>query len=387
MLVRDFDAITVDELRAQGSVKWAVFPDCIGAWVAEMDFGTAPAVTDALRKAVDHATFGYLPVACRQAMSQACSGWYAEATGWEVSAEYIHPVGDVIKALEVAIVDYSPAGSKVIVLTPAYMPFLSVPKMLGREIIEVPMLQRDGAWAIDEEGLDRAFAAGGGLLILCNPVNPLGRVLTRPELESVAAIVERHQGRVFSDEIHAPITYPGHRHLPYASLSDVTAGHTITATSASKAWNIPGLKCAQIILTSEADRQEWERIGYLAGHGASVLGVLANIAAFNEGGPWLRETLAYLDGNRRVLAEMLASLLPEVAYQPPEGTYLAWLDFRRTGLDGDLADFFRERAQVAVVNGAACGESATGFVRLNFAMPRRVLEEAVERMAGAVRAV
>lgn len=386
MIVQDYDAISVDYLRGIGSVKWAFFPDCIGAWVAEMDYGTAPCVTDALRAAVDDAHFGYLPVSRRQAMAEACAQWYQAATGWEVPAADIHPISDVIKALEVTITDYSPPESKVIVMTPAYMPFLSVPKSYGREVIEVPMLQEDGAWAVDEAGLDQAFAAGGGLLIICNPANPIGRVLTRDELARIAAIVDRHQGRVFADEIHAPITYRGHQHVPYASVSAVTAGHTITAISASKAWNIPGLKCAQIVLTNDADREVWERIGFLASHGASILGVIANTAAYAEGGPWLDEVLTYLDGNRTLLGEMLTTLLPEVGYTPPEGTYLAWLDLRRTGLDGDLDAFFREQAQVAVVNGAACGAAGDRSVRLNFALPRPLLAEAVERMAAAVRA-
>lgn len=387
MVVQDYDAISVEDLRGIGSNKWEMFPDSIGAWVAEMDYGTAPAVTAALRAAVDDARFGYLPASWGRAMSEACARWYASACGWEVPAEHIHPVPDVIKVLEIAIAHYSPAGSKVIVLTPAYMPFLTVPRSMGREVIEVPMLQRDGRWRLDEAGIDRAFAAGGGLLLLSNPVNPLGRVLTRDELTSISQIVERHQGRVFADEIHAPITYAGHSHVPYAAISDVTAGHSITAISASKAWNVPGLKCAQLVLSNDADRLVWDRIGLFAGRGASILGVIAHTAAYTDGGPWLREVLGYLDGNRALLGEMLDRLLPEAGYAPPEGTYLAWLDLRRTGLDGDLAEFFRERARVAVINGGACGAAGQGFVRLNFALPRPVLQEAVERMAAAVRSV
>lgn len=387
MMVLDYDTISMDDLRGLGSAKWAVFPDCIGAWVAEMDFGTAPSVTGALRAAVDDAKFGYLPASISTAMSEATAGWYQRATGWEVAAADVHPLPDVIKGLEVAIADYSPPGSKVIVLTPAYMPFLSVPGTMGREVIEVPMLQQGERWVVDEAGLDAAFAAGGGLLIVCNPVNPLGQVFTRDELARIGAIVDRHQGRVFADEIHAPIVFPGHQHVPYASVSEITAGHAVTAVSASKAWNIPGLKCAQMVLSNDADRTVWERIGFMASHGASILGVIANTAAYNDGGDWQAEVMAYLDGNRRLLGELLADLLPGVVYTPPQGTYLAWLDFRNTGLDGDLAEFFRERAQVATVNGLACGEAGQGFVRFNFALPRPVLRQAVEQMAAAVGAV
>ncbi|MDQ3411864.1 MAG: aminotransferase class I/II-fold pyridoxal phosphate-dependent enzyme, partial [Chloroflexota bacterium] len=352
----DLDTISVDHLRRAGSVKWSTFPDCLGAWVAEMDFGTAPAVTEALQAAVVDACFGYLPISRREAMAAACAAWYQTACDWEVPAERIHPVPDVIKVMEVAIADYSPPGSKVIVPTPAYMPFLSVPQALGREIVEVPMAVVNGRWELDYAGIEAAFAGGGGLLILCNPLNPLGRVFTRDELCRVSEVVDAYDGRVFADEIHAPIVFPGHRHLPYASISDIAAGHTVTAISASKAWNIPGLKCAQIVLTNDADAAIWDRIGFMAGHGASTLGVIANAAAYRAGGEWLGEVMGYLDGNRGLLAEMVGELLPEVGHVPAEGTYLAWLDFRPRGIEAeDLGAFFREQARVAVVNGRACG--------------------------------
>jgi cystathionine beta-lyase len=199
---------------------------------------------------------------------------------------------------------------------------------------------------------------------------------------AIAAVVQRHGGRVFSDEIHAPLVYPGRRHVPYASLSPVTAGHTLTATSASKAWNLAGLKCAQVVLSNDADRETWSRVGKLAEHGAATLGVVANTAAYAEGGPWLADVLSYLDGNRRLLGEHVAELLPGVGYTPPEGTYLGWLDFRDTG-PADPAPYFLERAGVAMTDGALCGDAGRGFGRLNFALPRPILRAAVERIAAA----
>jgi cystathionine beta-lyase len=173
--------------------------------------------------------------------------------------------------------------------------------------------------------------------------------------------------------------------VPYASLDDVTAGHAVTATSASKAWNLPGLKCAQLVLSNEADAAVWARVGLHAEHGASTLGVVANTAAYTGGAGWLDEVLTYLDGNRRLLAELVGAHLPGVRYTPPEGTYLAWLDCREL----DLAEpgvFFLERAGVALTDGALCGAAGRGFVRLNVATPRRVLERAVEQMGTALAA-
>jgi cystathionine beta-lyase len=381
----DFDALDIDRLRAVGSVKWSVFPEAIGMFVAEMDFGTAPAVTRALRRSVDSGLLGYLPDPVSDALSQACADWLRTAHGWDVRADRVHPVGDVLRALEIAIEFYSRPGSAVILPTPGYMPFLGLPGNKGREVLEVPLALHGGRRELDLDALDRAFRAGGQLLVLCNPHNPVGRVLSRAELLAVSEVVTRHGGRVFADEIHAPLVLPGATHIPYASLSPETAAHTVTATSASKAWNIPGLKCAQLILGSEADQAVWARIGPMAGHGASNLGVIANTVAYTEGGPWLDHVLAYLDGNRRILGDLLAEHLPGIGWAPPEGTYIAWLDGRGLGLGEHPADFFRERAGVAMTDGAACGAAGNGFMRFTFATSRPILERAVLQMAAALR--
>lgn len=378
-----YDSLTEEQLSGVVGIKWTAYPDCIGAFIAEMDFGTAPCVVDALHATVDAGFYGYLPKALADDLAAACARWYKEECGWDVSPENIKALPDVLKGLEITLNHYSRPDAKVIVLTPAYMPFLSVPGFLGKEIIQVPMHQTDGRWEMDYAGIDAAFAVGGGTLILCNPHNPIGRVLTRDELLKVSEIVTKHNGRVFSDEIHAPVTFGERRHIPYASVSDEAARHTITAIAASKAWNLAGLKCAQLVLSNAADAKVWGEIGFFAGHGASTLGVIASIAAYNDGRVWLDGVRAYLDGNRKRLGELVAELLPGVTYVMPEGTYLAWLDFGKTGLDGDLATFFRDRAKVAINDGAACGEVGRGNVRFNFAMPRPLMERAVRQMADA----
>ena len=377
-----FDDISISNLRSIGGLKWSLYPDKIGAFVAEMDFGIAPAITQAINATVEQGIFGYLPPNLGEDMTQACSSWLASQYGWHVPAKNIRPLADVLAALFAAIEHFSPAGSKVIVPTPAYMPFFKIPGMCGRELIEVPMNQTADGWALDYEGLDQAFADGGGLLIMCNPHNPIGKVYTREEMLKVAEIVDRHNGRVFSDEIHAPLVYPGNRHTSYASISQLAAGHTITATAASKAWNIPGLKTAQLVLSSDADVLTWDNVGFFAEHGASNLGVVASTAAYAEGGPWLEEVLDYLDGNRRLLAELVHKHLPGVAYTMPQGTYLTLLDCRSLDLGDRPADFFSEHAGVQLVDGADCG--AAGFVRINFATPRPILSEILERMGAAL---
>lgn len=378
---RAADARSVDELRAGGGIKWSLFPDRIGAFVAEADFGTAPAVRRALLDAVAADQFGYLPPTMTADMSRAFAAWSAQRYDWQIPTERIRPVADVLAVFRAAVQHFSAPGSAVILPTPAYMPFLTVPATLGRRVIQVPMVEVGGRAVYDLDALDAAFRDGGGLLVLCNPHNPVGRVLERDEMLAVAEVVERHGGRVFSDEIHAPLVYPGHTHVPYASLDDVTAGHTVTATSASKAWNLPGLKCAQLVLSNAADAARWREVGEETEHGASTLGVLANTAAYRDGGAWLGDLVSYLDGNRRLLAELVAEQLPGVRLTPPEGTYLAWLDCRALGLGDSPAPFFAEHAGVALTDGPACGAAGAGFVRYNLATPRPILRTTLTRLA------
>ena len=376
--------VSLERLREIGGVKWSQHPEAIGAFVAEMDFGIAAPVVAAMHQSIEDGLLGYLPDRLAGRLSQAWCKWAGERHGWEVPPDRVRPLADVVSGLQVTIEQLSAPGAPVIVPTPAYMPFLYVPQALGREVIEVPMMVEDGRYVYDLDALDAAYDVGANLLVLCNPHNPVGRVLERDEMEAVAALVEGRGGRVFSDEIHAPLVFDGHAHLPYAAVSDVTARHTVTAVSASKAWNLPGTKCAQLVLTSDEDAQTWEEVGRRYEHGASNLGVVANIAAYEEGGPWLDEVLAHLDGSRRLLGDLLAEWLPEVGYRQPEGTYLAWLDCRRLGLGDHPGDFFREQAGVAMIDGPACGKSGAGFVRYNFATPRPIIEQAVVQMARAL---
>ncbi len=380
-----FDDVQIDDLREIGGVKWSTFPDKVGAFVAEMDFGIAPPITQALHAAVEIGGFGYLPQAVGKRLSAAFTEWSRDRYQWDVPAENVRPLADVIAGLEIAIQHFSSPGSAVIVPTPAYMPFLTVPGALGRDLIQVPMAFRDGRYVYDLDALDAAFEAGGNLLILCNPHNPIGRVLDRGELEAITAVVDRHRGRVFSDEIHAPLIYPGGKHTPYASTSVVAAGHTVTATSASKAWNLAGMKCAQLVLSNEADKELWSTVGMMGEHGAANLGVIANTVAYTVGGQWLDNVIAYLDISRRALEKLVQQHLPGVSYTPPEGTYLAWLDCRALDLGGqEAAEFFMERAGVAMTDGAQCGDVGRGFVRYNFATPRPIMEQTIEAMGKAL---
>ena len=383
-LSRSFDRLTRERLNTPSSRKWSLHPETIGAWVAEMDFGTAPEITRALHDAVDRGDLGYISPAVVEEMARATAEWQQREFGWEVPWQRVHPIADVMEGFKLAVTKFSPVGTGVIVPTPAYMPFFDVIPALGRVVFEVPGIVTGGRWTHDLAAIDAAFRAGARTLVLCNPQNPTGTALTRDELEGIANVVDAHGGRVFADEVHAPLFYGRQRHIPYASLSAITAGHTITATSASKAWNLPGLKTAQLITSNSADEEIAAGFGFAALQGASLLGLVAATAAFTEGQRWLDDVVDYLDDNRRALGDLLGHHLPEVGYSLPDATYIAWLDCSKLGIDGSVADFFRTEAGVSLTDGAQCGRGFEQHVRFVFAMPHPLLEEAVIAMADAV---
>jgi cystathionine beta-lyase len=220
-------------------------------------------------------------------------------------------------------------------------------------------------------------------VLLCNPHNPTGRVFTVDELAALAALVDRHGARVVVDEVHAPLVMPGHRHVPYATVSERAADHSVTIVSASKAFNLAGLKCAQVVATNHADAARWRNLRVFEVPGPTPLGIAASTAAYRDGGEWLDRLVAYLAGNRAALSEHLAAGLPAVRCRPPEATFLAWLDCSSLGLD-DPARFFLDEARVALSDGPPFGPGCEHHVRLNFATSRALLAQIVEAMSAAV---
>lgn len=380
------DTRTRFDLDRPESRKWSLHPGRIGAWVAEMDFGVAPEIAAAMHRAIDEENLGYLSPSLAADLGRATADWMRDEYAWTVDPENVHPVSDVMAALRVAVEEYAPAGSPVIVPTPAYMPFLTFLPTIGHPVIEVPGVEVDGRWHHDLERIDAAFAAGARTLVLCNPHNPTGTVVDRAELEGLAEIVERHGGRVFADEIHAPLRFDGRAFVPYASISEATAAHTVTGTSASKAWNIPGLKTAQLVLSNRIDQEQYRRFGFSVQHGASTLGVVASTAAYREGRPWLDGVLSYLSESRHLLGALVAEHLPGAVHREPDATYIGWIDTTGLGIDGPPAAFFRENAGVVLTEGALLGRGYEDFVRIVFATPRPVLAEALAAMGEAVRA-
>lgn len=368
----DFDALTLDDLRRRSSVKWrTVEPDVLPMWVAELDVPLAPAVAEALRTAVEEGDTGY---AHPPALAPAFARFAARRWGWAVDVERCWPVADVMVGVGEALRYLTGPGDGVVVCPPVYHPFLTVPVEHGRFVVQVP-LAADGA--LDLPGIDAALAAGARAVLLSSPHNPTGRVWTAAELVALDEVVRAHHAVVISDEIHAPLTLPGATFTPYLAAGERSA---VAVVSASKAFNLAGLKAALLVAGSGAVSDRLAalpvEVAYRCGH----LGVLSSVAAWGSGDAWLDALLAHLDRNRRLLAE----LLPDgIGYAPPQASYLAWLDLRSYGLRAPAAHLL-ERGRVALVEGSDFGAPGEGFARLNLGTTRAVLEEGVRRMRSAL---
>ncbi|MHA6632069.1 MalY/PatB family protein [Pseudonocardia sichuanensis] len=378
----DLMAWTVDDSRARRCKRWSQYPaEVIDLTVAEMDLPVADPVLAAVRDAVDRQAFGY-PLPEHASRLPAVAADWLGSQGLPVPAEQVRLISDVIKAIVIGLRYLSPEGSPIVVITPTYSRFQDAVDAAGRVGIQVPMRAGPDGYALDLPAVEDALRSGARTVLLCNPSNPVGRVFRRDELAGLSELVERFGARTISDEIHAPLTYD-RRFVSYASVSDVAAAHSFTVTSASKAWNIPGLRCAIVALTNPDDVARWDALPRAAKGGISPLGMEATIAAFSRGRPWLDNALGVLDGNRRALAAQLEGAGLDEVMHLPEATYLAWFDLRRLGVD-DVRQFLLERAGVATTSGEEHGAGGAGFVRANFATPPDVLSDALDRIIDAV---
>lgn len=380
--------LAVPALRQRPGTKWHRYPDdVLPAWVAEMDFAVAEPVQAAINQVVQLGGYGYEDPATYEALANAFAEHMARRFGWSANPEWVVPVGDLLQALYGAVLAYSAPGEGVVLQTPIYPPFLAAVTETSRRVVESPLIEAGGRLAVDGAGLRRAAEAGARVLLFCNPHNPTGRVFERDELLAVSQAAVEYDLVVVSDEIHADLVYPGRHHIPLATLGPDIAARTVTITSATKGFNIPGLRCGVMHFGSA------ELLGRLQAHfpqrllgKANVLGVAATVAAWREGEQWLGAVMRRLLDNRAYVGGFLGDRLPEIGYHPPEGTYFAWLDCRPLALLDAPDQFFLDRARVALSDGRAFGPPGDGHVRLNFATSPAILEEILERMARAIRA-
>jgi cystathionine beta-lyase len=379
-----FDDLSLEALRGRRSQKWAAYEaDVLPAWVAEMDFPLAPAVRDGLLEAVARGDCGY---AHPGRLAEAFAAFAATRFGWELDPGRVWLVPDVVVGIAEVLRLLTAPGDGVLVNPPVYPPFYAVIADGERRLLTAPLVESSEGWQLDLDAVEDAFARGARAYLLCNPHNPTGRVLAVAELEQIAELANRYDAVVISDEIHAPLTLPGATHTPFPMLGDERARRAVTITGASKAWNLAGLKAALVVAGSATMQAELKRLPRELVVHSGHLGVWASISAFDSGGSWLDSLVSYLDGNRRLLEELLSAELPQVRYVPPQAGYLAWLDCRALPLGEDPAASFLERGRVALSSGPRFGEQGRGFARLNFGTSRQLLSEAVRRMAAAFRA-
>lgn len=375
----EFDP-TPEACRRKRTAKWHHVPaDVLPAWVAETDFDPCPEVAAAIVAAVGRGDVGY-PDWSTEPLAEAFAERMGTRYGWHADPADVRHVSDLIQAVQVVIDLCSAPGEAVVLHSPNYPPFLAALDNMGRKPIMSAMAPCGDSWAFDAGRLEEEVAGSRPkVLLLVNPHNPTGRVLRRSELEQVAALADRHDLVVVSDELHAELTYPGHVHVPFASLGEEVARRTVTITSATKSFNLGGLRTAVAHVGDERVRAAWSRLPSELLGSVNVLGVEATLAAWRHGDAWLERQRDHLHAMRDHLVSRVGEL-PGVEMRAPEATYLAWIDCRASGLD-DPAAHFRSRARVELVPGPNFGPGGEGHVRLNFGTGRTILDAILDRMA------
>ncbi len=379
-LAFDFDSVV--DRRGTGSLKWDRYgdTDVLPMWVADMDFRSPPAVIDALSERVAHGVFGYARPEAQltETVVAALSARY----GWEIEPSWIVWLPGLVTGLNMACRIAGDSGDAVISSVPVYPPFLTAPGYAGRHLISVPMIRAGTRWQLDMDQLQTPAARAAAMLLLCNPHNPCGRVLSRGELEAIAEFCLANDLLLCSDEIHCDLILDDVKHLPIATLCPAIASRTITLMAPSKTFNIPGLGCAFAVISDAAVRRRFKQAGNGIVPDINAFGFIACEAAYRHGGPWLEALLDCLRRNRDTTAKVVNDELPGLSMHHVEATYLAWIDTRDLGLKNP-ADYF-ERHGIGLSDGRHFGRD--GFVRLNFGCSEATLHEGLKRLRAAVAA-
>jgi cysteine-S-conjugate beta-lyase len=377
----NFDQVI--ERKGTDSHKWQKYgPDVIPLWVADMDFVSAQSIIEALHQRVEHGIFGYtqapreLGLVIRERLKRLYD--------WEVGEEEIIFLPGVVSGLNLAFQIYAQAGDGVLVQPPVYSHFMRDPLLHGRGVNYAPLVEKGDTYEIDFDAFEKSITDRTRIFVLCNPHNPVARVFTRSELERLAEICLRHRIIICSDEIHCDLIYPGHRHIPIATLGPEVEDRTVTLMAPSKTFNVPGLGYAFAIIRNERLRSTWIAGSQGLIPHVNIMGLVAALAAYRDGQEWLDQALVYLKENRDFLAKYVKEKLPGLRTVKMEATYLAWLDCKTSAIPGNPFDYFLREARVALNDGAEYGRVGEGFVRLNYACPRKRLVEALARMADSL---
>jgi len=374
----------VPDRLSSDSVKWNRYgKDVLPMWIADMDFKVAKPIIHALHDRVDHGIFGYPvePLQLREIIVNRLRHLY----NWRISPDALVFLPGVVSGFNLACHALTLPGDGVLMQTPIYPPILNVPANAGLTRDEMELTREpDGHYTIDFDRFEATIAPRTRIFILCNPHNPVGKVFHHGELEQMARICLRNNIIICSDEIHGELLFPGHCHVPIASLAPEIASNTITLIAPNKTFNIAGLRFSVAIVPNPRLREKLEAAKQGLVPGIGIMGYVAALAAYRFGQPWLDNLLDYLRVNRDFLIQYVTTQLPSIAISQPEGTYLSWLDCRKAGFTGSPHDFFLNKAKVALNDGSTFGRGGEGFVRLNFGCPRQVLVTALNRIRQAL---
>lgn len=359
--------------------------DVIPMWVADMDFRTPSFITEALDARLRHEIFGYSYRP--DAYFTSFIDWLADRHGWSVRREWIEFSPGVVPALNMCTLAFTDPGAEIIIQPPVYTPFHGAVTDHGRRLVFNNLIETSRGWVMDIEGLRRVITPDSGMLILSNPHNPVGRAWRREELEEIVEICHEKGVVILSDEIHSDLMLPGHRHIPLASVSEKAASITVTCMAPSKTFNLAGLSTSSMIIPDAVLMEKYRRT--LVGlhlHLGNIFGNVASEAAYTHGHGWLEELMQYVQGNIDLVVSFCSEHLPLIKPVRPEATYMIWLDCRGMGLDGaGLQRFFVEKAGVGMNEGSRFGPGGEGFMRMNLACPRSVVEKALGQIESAIK--
>ena len=379
---REIDRKKTNSLKYDFAVERGRDVDVLPLWVADMDFQAPKPVLDALQNAVSHGIFGYSEV--KGEYFDALYRWFDSRFDWQPKSEWLVKTPGVVFALAMAVRALTKEGDSVLIQPPVYYPFFEVIRDNNRKIVESPLLLTDGHYEIDFDDLEEKIASQNvKLFLLCSPHNPVGRVWTKEELQKLGELCDRYHVFVVADEIHCELVYEGHDYTPFASLSERFRQNSVTCVSPSKAFNLAGLQIANIIAADEGVRRRIDRaININEVCDVNPFGVIATIAAYNEGSAWLDALRKYLWENYEYLYRFFEQRLPQYPVLPLEGTYLVWIDCRASSIGSDATTLRLQEEQKLMVNsGTLYGPGGEGFIRLNIACPRTLLADGLERIA------
>lgn len=383
----NFDEII--DRRGTDSVKWDAVGERFGRndllplWVADMDFRTPPFIIEALRTRMEHEVLGY--TFASEAWYTSIIAWLQKRYGWTIQREMLTFMPGIVRGLAFAIHCFTRPGDKVMVMPPVYHPFFLVTQKNKREVVYSPLVLRDGQYEIDFDRF-KSDLQGCKLLILSNPHNPGGRVWTPEELAMIAELCAESGTLVISDEIHADLTLPPYKHTTYALVSEKARQNSLVFMSPSKAFNMPGLASSYCVIENEALRHQFqaymEASEFSEGH---LFAYLSVAEAYSNGTEWLDQALAYIQGNIDFTDTYLRTHIPGIRVIRPQASYLVFLDCRELGLSQEkLVNLFVNGAHLALNNGTTFGKEGEGFMRLNVACPRSVLEKALSQLQQAI---